>query len=51
MPFKRGQFVTYIDDEIQEVVVIDEVLDDDQYSVRWVGGDETFVVDSRFLSE
>ena len=50
MPFKHGDFATYYDGTIEEMVVVDEALDDDQYAVRFLDADDVFTVSGSELT-
>jgi hypothetical protein len=42
--FERNELVRYFNGSIQQMVIVDEVLDNNQYAVRFLDADETFVV-------
>jgi hypothetical protein len=48
--FKHGDFAVYFDGTIEEMVVVDEVLDDDQYAVRFLDSDDVFTVSADELT-
>jgi hypothetical protein len=44
MTFKAGDWALYTGVVTNEIVVVDEVLDDDQYAVRFLNTSDVFTV-------